>query len=390
MKTKSQKERNSQFLRKILITRLKEFNISEEEFYFINNLEPEVSQEQVQKELDKVYKKAGLGLTLETLFEQQVQSQFVADRLEKVEFHDIYDSEYNITFRAMFNPKREERHKGFGEKAPPEDSGIISVNNSCFLCYDNIKWQQRNRQKAFYWKPRHSVNEYIFLTNPFPIFTHHFTVASQSHIVQRINNDHVRDMLQFVDGSPGFTIFFNGQDAGASIPWHLHMQACKQRFPIEDANQREILVSGDVIISHLRYPVPALKIVGKNVHITDLVVSMIVRRWLEFDPNNHHTLNFICTKHEGKYIFYLILRDILKMKTIWMAGLPASVEMGGIVIWSHPVDRAKFDNFKKGFLYKEKDKQQIINGADFIKGILRDVSPKEKVVQSFIKSINWI
>ena len=124
-------------------------------------------------------------------------------------------------------------------------------------------------------------------------------------------------------------------------------------------------------------------------HVTDLVVSMIVRRWLEFDPNNHHTLNFICTKRDGTYVFYLILRDILKMKSIWMKGLPASIEMGGIVVWSHPLDRVKFDNFKKGFLYQDKEKEHVINGADFIKGILRDVSPDEKVVSSFINSINW-
>lgn len=389
MESSIQRGRRTHFSRKIFMTRLKEFNISEQEFNHITELKSEVSQEEVQKSLDNIYKKAGLGPTLELLFEQQTTSQFVADTLENVEFHDIHDKEYNITFRAMFNPKREERHKGFGLKAPPEDSGIVSVNNGCFLCLENIKWQQNNRQKAFYWKPHLSRNEYIFLTNPFPIFTRHFTVAAQSHVIQRINNDHVRDMLQFVDGAPGFTIFFNGQDAGASIPWHLHMQACKQRLPIEDACQKSLLVSGEVKICSLNYPVPTIKIVGTDMHIVDLVVSMIVRRWLEFDPNNHHTLNFICTKRDRKYVFYLVLRDILKMKTIWMKGFPASIEMGGIVVWSHPLDRVKFDNFKKGFLYQDQSKKQVINGSDFIKGILRDVSPDEKAVSSFLESINW-
>ncbi|RMD53345.1 MAG: DUF4922 domain-containing protein, partial [Nitrospirae bacterium] len=242
------------------------------------------------------------------MYEQQIRSGFVQDRLENVSYREICDTEYKVTFRAMFNPKREERHKGYGITTPPE--GVVPVNNNCFLCYENIRWQQKERQKAFYWKPKESINEYLFLTNPFPIFDRHFTVASQAHVIQRINKDHVRDMLQFVDGAPDLTIFFNGQDAGASIPWHLHMQACKQRLPIEEARDKEILISTpNITISHLHYPVPVIKIRGSNLHVTELSASSIVSRWLNFDPNNHNTLNFICIKRNGEYIFYLVLRD---------------------------------------------------------------------------------
>ncbi len=85
----------------------------------------------------------------------------------------------------------------------------------CFLCKKNRPPQQVGIDIAEGWE---------LLLNPFPIFPTHFTIVSKEHQPQE---GFPLDMITMAEKLPGHTVFFNGKQAGASCPDHLHCQAVK-------------------------------------------------------------------------------------------------------------------------------------------------------------------
>lgn len=85
----------------------------------------------------------------------------------------------------------------------------------CFLCKKNRPPQQVGIEIAEGWE---------LLLNPFPIFPTHFTIVSKEHKPQE---GFPLDMVTMAERLPGHTVFFNGKQAGASCPDHLHCQAVK-------------------------------------------------------------------------------------------------------------------------------------------------------------------
>lgn len=85
----------------------------------------------------------------------------------------------------------------------------------CFLCKSNRPLEQA---------PVDIMEGWELLLNPFPIFPTHFTIVSKRHRPQ--SGFHL-DMVEMAEKLPGHTVFFNGSQAGASCPDHLHCQAVK-------------------------------------------------------------------------------------------------------------------------------------------------------------------
>lgn len=85
----------------------------------------------------------------------------------------------------------------------------------CFLCKNNRPHQQKALDIADGWE---------LLLNPYPIFPTHFTIVSKKH---RPQEGLPLDMVTMAEHLPGHTVFFNGKQAGASCPDHLHCQAVK-------------------------------------------------------------------------------------------------------------------------------------------------------------------
>lgn len=85
----------------------------------------------------------------------------------------------------------------------------------CFLCKENRPPQQVGMDIAEGWE---------LLLNPYPIFPTHFTIVSKKHQPQE---GFPLDMVAMAEKLPGHTIFYNGKQAGASCPDHLHCQAVK-------------------------------------------------------------------------------------------------------------------------------------------------------------------
>jgi len=101
----------------------------------------------------------------------------------------------------------------------------------CFLCLDHLPEGQKGILHR---------NEYLILSNPMPVFSHHFTVSHLDHRHQAIT-EHIDTLLQLMtDFGPGWMVLYNGPRCGASAPDHLHFQAVPSgQMPIEKEMREE-------------------------------------------------------------------------------------------------------------------------------------------------------
>lgn len=122
------------------------------------------------------------------------------------------------TIVLQFNPERRR------SSAARIDKKSLA-KRSCFLCTEN----QPSKQRAILWGNRYKIQ-----VNPYPIFERHLTIADLNHVAQHLAG-RVGDMLSLAKDLPGFVIFYNGPQCGASAPDHAHFQAgCKGAMPLCD------------------------------------------------------------------------------------------------------------------------------------------------------------
>jgi len=154
------------------------------------------------------------------LFSQQKKDWVLLQKnLEGLKTARIKEFQYkDFSIKVQFNPKR------ITSSAARVDSDSIN-KRQCFLCAANRPAEQR---EVLFEK------DYEILTNPFPIFSRHYTIASTQHIPQKIEEEFSR-MLDISKALPELVVFYNGPRCGASAPDHQHFQAGNLGFlPIED------------------------------------------------------------------------------------------------------------------------------------------------------------
>lgn len=121
------------------------------------------------------------------------------------------------------------------------DAASIAARK-CFLCGSNRPQEQIRDEIMKGWD---------LLVNPYPILPVHLTIASQEHKPQRRLP---WDIVGIAESLPGMVVFFNGANAGASAPDHLHLQAVlKSELPLmnlveklHDSSSSEIVSSADL------------------------------------------------------------------------------------------------------------------------------------------------
>lgn len=92
----------------------------------------------------------------------------------------------------------------------------VSVNSRpCFLCAEH----QPAEQESILWKDKYKIQ-----INPYPIFKRHLTLSALEHRPQAIV-PHIGEMMDLAAALPGYVVFYNGPQCGASAPDHLHFQA---------------------------------------------------------------------------------------------------------------------------------------------------------------------
>lgn len=127
-----------------------------------------------------------------------------------------------MEFRVQHNPAR-------AVSTCADVSSAAVKERPCFLCAANRPADQVGI----------SDDGFTMLLNPFPIFSPHYTIASDTHRPQLIDGDGVRSMWRMAWGNPGLTLFYNGPHCGASAPDHFHFQAVEScRLPIHAAVEK--------------------------------------------------------------------------------------------------------------------------------------------------------
>ena len=265
-----------------------------------------------------------LAAALAELEAHQRDCGFIKDDLADVErlvFADPDDP--TRTFRAQVNPKRARRHGGAGVTTPPPDEE--NLHDGCFLCRENIRWQQNQMQVGF--EIATTQDAYHAWMNPFPLLHNHIVVAAAEHVSQEwdmagSDSTHIdlrrmlNDLCETAGRLPSHVGFYNGVDAGASIPGHLHFQFFHRPtedpiFPLEQRRFIESDVPDEPMIAS-DYPVPVALWRGTVAEVVDAASSW-VRTWVKANDNRLDRLssNFIAAGHAcGSGVsLYFVPRD---------------------------------------------------------------------------------
>ena len=231
------------------------------------------------------------------LHDQQLDIGFIRDKLESVHRTNLVNPNGEESFIAQYNPKRALRFAGYGRKDPP--NGVVPINGGCFLCAENIYWQQFGLEMGY----RFAVNgrDYIAWCNPFPFMQRHVTIASATHEPQTwigeddLNRERahrlIDDQLAIAEQMPNFVIFYNGDGAGASIKGHRHYHGFlrsfgQEPFPLEKSAIAQ-LNSGEPPFEVHSYPITSIYCQDDKSVICDQAVNFI-DDWTETCGSSKH------------------------------------------------------------------------------------------------------
>ena len=160
-------------------------------------------------------------------------------------------------------------------------------------------------------------------------------MASAGHEDQSYDIGVVEAMVDLHTATDGaFRIIYNGAGAGASIPWHLHLQMTTDPFPVEG-----LAVRSRGRLS--RCPWNAI----------DDVVSAdaSIRRWQEGDPS--HRVNLMVAGAAGEAEIYVFLRDSRRPASSDL-GPMASFEACGDLVFDAPGQRDAFESADLAMVYR--------------------------------------
>lgn len=298
----------------------------------------------------------GLGGAIAALEANQYRTGFIKDSLFGVERHIFHHPNDPSRFlRVQFNARRMDRFNGAGLTAPPAGSEV--AHGGCFLCRENVSWQQQGMELGF----EMDVNgrAYNAWMNPFPLMPGHAVVASAVHEAQDwaygpnggIDVRHlIGDLVALASRMPGSVGFYNGVDAGASIPGHLHYQFFQRPvdlpdFPLEvrlrDCHPK---CDGPAVVTD--YPLPVVKWNGA-VETTAAAAPGWIDAWARRNAERIYRLTaniIVSATHDGAVTLYFIPRDRAKPRGTGMSGLVGGLEILGEVVFSSAEERRLIDS----------------------------------------------
>eukprot|EP00899_Mesostigma_viride_P007011 jgi/Mesvir1/16310/Mv12762-RA.1 len=194
-----------------------------------------------------------LGDKLREIWELQTFEGFVLpsdDYQTREVFPDDNDgkrhghSHRGLHYRVSWIPHREirgnvEELQKRGIMVPADEKDLFyderdSQKRHCFLCPVNIV-TVNPKERLLPMKLGEDQREFLAGANFSWITREHYTVMFARHVDQELSPGVLHAMVDLYRATKGtFRVIFNGRDAGASIPWHLHFQVTSERLPIEE------------------------------------------------------------------------------------------------------------------------------------------------------------
>ncbi len=299
----------------------------------------------------------GLPGALAELRVHQLRTGFIRDSLEGVERRTFYHPRNSSRFfRIQYNPARALRFNGTGITVPP--AGITAKNDGCFLCRENIRWQQGGSQLGY--EIRVGDNAYYAWMNPFPLLPSHIVVAAEAHTSQEWGFKYdkrtgrsmlLNDLVALAARMPGYIGFYNGVDAGASIPGHMHLQFCQRpeddpEFPLERV-ARDVETSDPGVAYLTSYPVAVALWRGTAAEVVEVASNWFLG-WTHRNRARLDSLtsNFIASKDQtgDGLSLYFIPRRRSKSRFKGLRGLIGGLEILGEVVFSSPEEKQLLDD----------------------------------------------
>lgn len=289
----------------------------------------------------------GLAAALEALKVQQRELGFIKDDLHSMRRYRFAHPESPARFFAVqYNPVRALRFKGSGRKTPP--AGTTVAYDGCFLCPDNIEWQQEGLEMGY--EIDVDSIRYNAWMNPYPLMPLHCVIASKDHIPQAwcVNGvDHecfsieniLKDLVALSRRLPGYVGFYNGKGAGASIPSHFHFQFFKRPevcplFPLEVAARESGIANRGTVED---YPIAVEYWRGDTRSIVESAYPWI-RDWMMRNRHEHLSLsaNIVSTYDalERQSELYFVPRHQARAKSSEMSGVIGGLEVLGELVFS--------------------------------------------------------
>jgi hypothetical protein len=309
----------------------------------------------------------GLDGALRELECHQQETGFIKLSLSSVERHIFaHQEDSSRFFRIQYNPERTLRFSGSGISTPPP--GFDIKNDGCFLCRDNIRWQHQGAEMGY--EVHLGENSYYAWMNPFPLLPTHVVIATTEHtsqewpVCEEGNLDVaglLNDLVELAVRMPGYIGFYNGVNAGASIPGHLHFQFFKRpedepEFPLECAARRHREDGRDGIFLE-DYPLDVAMWTGAPEEVlaqsSGWIADWAIRNRKRI---NRLTANFIASSDsDGDTItLYFVPRDRSKAHGNGLSGLIGGLEVLGELVFSSGEDKALLDAGEVDFFSLEK------------------------------------
>ncbi len=255
-----------------------------------------------------------------------------------IETRRSVDPECGVEFRFSWMPHRELRaNVGELERRgilnPHRDRGRLfrdprdAADHHCFLCVENVRECH----------PREVLVEMSLAGRTFYaganfawIERNHFTVMHAHHVDQSYTPEVLAAMLDLHDATDGaFRVLFNGRGAGATIPWHLHLQITTEMFPIE-----ELPVGAED-----RYPIPVRRF--RPARQGRAEIDEMVEAWLAQD-RAHHSVNVLVAGTAGDPEVLVIPRH-RRFSIASNKGLVGGFEVAGAFVYSEDDKRGEFE-----------------------------------------------
>jgi hypothetical protein len=276
-----------------------------------------------------------LASVLDRVWQDQDRVGFLLPASDEIEVRQVEDAISGVLFRFRWLPHRELR----SNLPELEARGIVSTDRGgtelfrdprdppgryCFLCARNIRVSNPKEELV---PLRLAGREFYAGANFAWIAEGHFTVMTADHRDQGLTDQTLAAMLDLHGQADGeYRVIYNAPHAGATIPWHLHLQTSRERFPVED------LPDG----FEDRYPTALRRFSDGPGPALDFVAD-----WGQRDLA-HHLVNVLVAGPPASPTIYVFPRDTRRSHAS-AKGLMGGFEVCGDFVYSEPGKRDAFE-----------------------------------------------
>lgn len=296
------------------------------------------------------------------LIEQKENWQLLAENYGKLSSVKIKEFEFDgFIIRVQFNPER------IKSTAAKVDSASLK-NRKSFLAVKNLPPEQ----KGILYR-----ENYLILSNPYPVFPVHFTVPVIEQEPQLIKK-HFPVMLDLaVETGSEFLVLYNGAKCGASAPDHFHFQLGTRDFiPLLSDYKNILKIAGTLLKHENNYYKYAVNdgmrkfFLMASTDKTDILngFERLYKNYQRISGTNEEPmLNMLLYYVEDKFLLFIFPRSKHRPDCFYREGdtkllvSPASVDMAGVIILPREED---FNRINENLIENIYDEVSL-SGEDF-------------------------